>query len=119
MPRRKYEESSEQFAKLHSADTHQDQPRPHIIKRTLNHRREKYEIALATVIHCENVLDIDPSQRWALDSPMCHEAFKAGAEHAYRRALDRLSHAVVQRILELHKMGLPGTCKCSQHYLQI
>ena len=78
---------------------------------TLGHRREKYENALARVVRCENVLDIDPRRRWALDSPMCVEAFKAAAEHAYRRALDRLSRAVVQRILELHKMGLPGTGK--------
>ena len=41
---------------------------------------------------------------------MCVDALNAAREHAYRRALDRLSHAVVQRILELHKMGLPGTC---------
>jgi hypothetical protein len=45
-----------------SVDTPQDQPNPklHIVKRTLNHRREKYQIALAMVIHCENELDIDP-----------------------------------------------------------
>ena len=75
---------------------------------------EKLEIALASVIHCENALGIDSGERWTLDSTMCLDAFKAAAEHAYRRALDRLSHAVVQRILELHKMGLPGTCKCTQ-----
>jgi len=115
-PRRKYQELVAQSARLHLADTPRDpqNPKPHVVKRTLHHRREKYEIALTTVIHCENVLNIDPLQRWALDSPMCHEAFKAATEHAYRRALDHLSHAVVQRILELHKMGLPGTCRFSQ-----
>jgi hypothetical protein len=111
-PRQKYDESSAQLAQLHFIDTPQDL-QPHIVKRTLNHRREKYEIALAMVIHCENELNIDPTQRWALDSPMCLEAFKAAAEHAYRQALHHLSHAVVQRILELHKIGLPGTCRCS------
>ena len=87
--------------------------KPHVIRRTLHHCREKYEISLGSVMHCEKVLDIDPAQRWTLNSPEFFEAFKASAEHGYRRALDRLSSAVVQRILELHKMGLPGTCKCS------
>ena len=115
-----YEESSALLAQLYSVATPQDQlnPKPHVVKRTLGHCCEKYKIALAVVIRCENELNIDPGQRWELDSPMCHEAFTAAAEHAYRRALDHLSHAVVQRILELHKIGLPGTCKCSQHQLQ-
>lgn len=71
------------------------------------------------VIRCENELDVDPGQRWTPDSPMYLEALKAAAEYAYRRALDRLSHAVVQRILELHKMNLSGTCRCSQPLLQV
>lgn len=114
-PRQKYDESSAQLARLPFIDTPQDQQRLklHIVKRTVNHRCERYEIALARVIRCENELNIDPAQRWALNSPMCLEAFKAAAEHSYRRALDHLSHAVVQRILELHKIGLPGTCRHS------
>ena len=71
------------------------------------------------VIRCENDLGIDSGQRWALNSPRYLEAFKAAAEHAYRQALDHLSHAVVQRILELQKMGLAGTCRCSQPLVQI
>ena len=108
-----YEDSSAQLARLHSIGTSQDyrDPKLHVVKRTYHHRREKYEIALAMVIRCENELEIDPSQRWELDSAMCRDAFMAGAQHGYRRALDRLSQAVVQRILKLHKMGLPGTCK--------
>jgi hypothetical protein len=116
-----YEDSLAQLARLHSIDTPQDHrdPKLHVVKRTFHHRREKYEIALAMVIRCENELEIDPGQRWELDSPMCRDAFIAGTQHGYWRALDRLSQAVVQRILESHKMGLPGTCKCCNHCLQI
>src|SRR5258706_14603140 len=89
-------------------------PTLNVFRRPYSHRREKYQIALASVIHCENVLDINPTQHWTLDSPMCLEAFKASAESVYRRALDSLSSAVIQHILELHKMGLPGTCKYYQ-----
>ena len=115
LPRQKYDESSAQLAQLHFIDTPQGQQnlKLHIVKRTLNHRCEKYEIALAKVIHCENELNIDPTQRWALNSPMCLGAFKAAVEYSYQRALDHLSHTVVQRILELHKIGLPGTCRYS------
>ena len=116
LPRLKYDESSSQLARMCSVDTPRDMldPKLHIVRRTFGHRREKYQIALASVIHCENALDIDPTQRWTLDNPMCLDAFKASAESAYRRALDSLSSAVIQRILELHKMGLPGTCKYYQ-----
>src|SRR5258706_16184588 len=95
-----------------SVDTPRDtlDPTLHVVRRTYSHHREKYQIALASVIHCENALDINPTQRWTLDSPMCLEAFKASAESAYRRALDSISSTVIQRIIELQKMGLPGTC---------
>jgi hypothetical protein len=79
-PRWKYDESSVQLTELHSVDTPQDQPnpRPHVIKWTLNHHCEKYGIALATVIHCKNALDIDPGQCWALNSAMWpQEVFKS------------------------------------------
>ncbi len=115
-PRQKYDELSAQLTQLHSVDTPQDQldPNLHAVKCSIIHCREKYDIALARVIWCENELSIDPEQVWPLDSSECLAAIKAAAEHAYRQALDSLSHAVVQHILELHKMGLPGTCRCSQ-----
>ena len=77
---------SAQLAELQAVDTPQDQlnPKPHIVRRTLHHHREKYEIALASVIHCEKELDIDPAQRWTLDSPEFFEAFNATVEHGYR-----------------------------------
>ena len=120
-PRQKYDESSAQFNQLCSVHTPQDQPNPglHVVKWTLGHHHEKYEIALAKVICCENGLDIHPGQCWALDSPICLEAFKAAAEHSYQQALDCLSYSVVQHILKLQKLGLPGTCRYSQPLLQI
>ena len=93
--------------------------KPHVIRRTLHYRQEKYESALISVIHCEKALDIDPAQRWTLTSPEYYEARMASTEYGYRQALNCLSSAVVQRILELHKMGLPGTCECSQQSLQV
>ena len=77
-----HDELSVQVTQLHSVDASQDQL--HVLRCTLSHHREKYDIVLASVIHCENELGIDPGEQWTLNSTLCVDAFKAAAEHVYQ-----------------------------------
>lgn len=79
------------------------------IVHTLAQAREKHEHILDTVQLLESQMGILPENRWTQDSPEYKEAVQSKNEVSYRRAMDQLATLLVQRLVELHKSGLPGT----------
>src|SRR5258708_37836380 len=79
------------------------------VKRTLLHRQEVYYARLTDVQRLETALDI--VVWWTQHNTAFHAAVKAKHETSYCCAWNLLAHAVVEQIIELGKIGLPGTCK--------
>jgi hypothetical protein len=68
-----------------------------------------YNVAMAETLHFERILGIEA--RWERGSVEYKEARKDSDERTYNLALTRLERLVVQRLFELQKAHLIGTCE--------
>lgn len=87
--------------------------KPATIRKKVSQATETYFEYLKVVQRTEDTMGLDQATRWASDSEEYLKGIKEINETAYRRALDRVALLVVQRLLELVKIGLPGTGACS------
>ena len=72
---------------------------------------DKHDHRLDLVTDIEVRLDIEPNQRWTHHHPRHVETVQWMGMWDYHAALNDLEHLVVQRLCELTKLNMSGTCE--------